>query len=201
MHSNDNHEREVKFYLSDIKAVQEKFTQVGALKQKERVHEYNLRFDSETQFLRENHQVLRLRKDDQAHLTYKGPADLSHGIADRQELEITVGDFDTARQILEALGFSVFMIYEKYRTTYFLDSCEIVLDELPFGNFIEIEGESEETIRYTAKRLGLDWEKRITASYLELFSRIKTKKNLTSEHLLFINFTNIVAVESDFNLG
>lgn len=36
----------------------------------------------------------------------------------------------------EAPVSSVFMIYEKYRTTYQLNQCEVALDELPFGNFL-----------------------------------------------------------------
>jgi len=32
------------------------------------------------------------------------------------------------------------MMYEKYRTTFTIGSLEVVLDELPYGNFVEIEG-------------------------------------------------------------
>ena len=35
-----------------------------------------------------------------------------------QELEFTVGDFDMARAFLQALGYQVSMIYEKYRAGY-----------------------------------------------------------------------------------
>jgi len=42
--------------------------------------------------------------------------------------------------VFEALGYAVYMMYEKYRTTFRLDNLEVVLDELPYGNFVEIEG-------------------------------------------------------------
>ena len=62
------------------------------------------------------------------------------GIISRFEAEVNVGDFANTKLILEKLGFMVTASYEKYRSTFFLDNTEIVLDELPFGNFVEIEG-------------------------------------------------------------
>ncbi|RJQ44602.1 MAG: CYTH domain-containing protein [Anaerolineaceae bacterium] len=198
MHTNDNHEKEVKFFLTDFNEISTRLFAAGAILQKERVHEYNYRFDTSNQKLRNHHQVLRLRQDKQAHLTFKGSSDFSAGITDRQELEITVSDFESTKKILEALGFMVFMIYEKYRTTYRFRECEIVLDELPFGSFMEIEGFSADSIRSAAEELGLNWEKRITLSYLELFHTLKVKKNLQMNHILFESFEHTSFVESDF---
>jgi adenylate cyclase class 2 len=198
MHTNDDHEREVKFFIADLKEMFSRLSVAGAVKQKERVREYNLRFDTPHQSLRSQHQVLRLRQDDQTHLTFKGQTDLSQGIADRRELEITVSDFNSARKILEGLGFVVFLIYEKFRTTYQLNACEIVLDELPFGYFMEIEGETAQVIQTVAQKLNLDWEKRITLSYLELFNNLKTNKNLHMENIVFESFQNRKFIESDF---
>ena len=103
-----------------------------------------------------------------------------------------------ALTMLKALGFSVFMIYEKYRTTYHLNQCEVVLDELPFGDFLEIEGVSIQQIQATAEAINLNWEKRITLSYLELFNNLKANNNLQIDHILFKNFPKRNFKEADF---
>lgn len=198
MQTIDDHEREVKFFIADLNEISARLIAARAVLTKERVHEYNLRFDTRDHSLRSRHQVLRLRKDDQVRLTFKDQADLSEGIADRQELEITINDFESTKRILEALGFVVFLIYEKYRTTYQFGECEVVLDELPFGFFVEIEGLTVDAIHTAASKLGLDWEKRITLSYLELFGNLKANKKLQIDHILFKNFPSQNFIEADF---
>ncbi len=198
MHTEDAHEREVKFFIDDPQRISAQLKHVGALIEKKRVHEYNLRFDTPNQTLKFNHQVLRLRKDSGIRLTFKGASDSTAEVADREELEVTVGDFATTRSILERLGFQAFMVYEKYRTTFAHKGCEIVLDQLPFGHFIEIEGASSAEIKETACDLGLDWEKRITASYLELFLNLKRNKNLNISSIEFAQFEGMEFTESDF---
>ena len=66
----------------------------------------------------------------------------------------------------------------------------MMLDELPYGNFIEIEGELE-TLRPIADELQLDWDKAIPASYHALFERIRQSRGLTFRDLTFENFTGI----------
>jgi len=198
MRTNDEHEREVKFYISDLHTITARLSAVGAVLIKERVHELNYRFDTDEQKLRSLHQVLRLRQDEQSHLTFKGQSDLSQGIVDRMELETIVSDLTTTKKILEALGFQVFLVYEKSRTTYAYKDCEIVLDELPFGFFMEIEGESTEAIQRVANDLGFNWEKRILLSYLEMFSKLKTNKKLDIDNITFDSFINTKFTELDF---
>ena len=48
--------------------------------------------------------------------------------------------------ILEALGYYPALVYEKRRETWRLGETEIVVDELPFGLFMEIEG-AEKSIK------------------------------------------------------
>jgi len=201
MQASDNREKEIKFFISDPLQMRDHILAHGARLQKERLFEVNLRFDTSQQSLRASHQVLRLRQDDHVRLTYKDQSEFSEGIADRRELEITVSDFETTQSILQALGFEVFMVYEKYRTTFTLDQCEIVIDEMPFGNFIEIEGPSADTIRSVALLLALDWEKRITTSYLDLFYRLKGQKKFSAPYLCFEYFKRLMFKEDDFTTG
>ena len=201
MQASDNREKEIKFFISDPLQMRDHILAHGARLQKERLFEVNLRFDTSQQSLRASHQVLRLRQDDHVRLTYKDQSEFSEGIADRRELEITVSDFETTQSILQALGFEVFMVYEKYRTTFTLDQCEIVIDEMPFANFIEIEGPSADTIRSVALLLALDWEKRITTSYLDLFYRLKGQKKFSAPYLCFEYFKRLRFKEDDFTTG
>ena len=118
----------------------------------------------------------------------------------RQEVEIGVSDFDQARKLLESLGYSLAVEYEKWRTTYHYNGLEIVLDELPFGNFCEIEGEKSEVIRSTATILALDWETRISTSYLGLFDELKRNLSLPVNNLTFEEFRNTPIIPKDLGV-
>ena len=124
-------------------------------------------------------------------LSYKGGNKNSRGVLSREEIEFVVGDFEKAKKFLEALGYQQIFYYEKYRTTYELDKTLIMLDELPYGNFVEIEGETEETIRALSERLELDWEATIERSYSALFEQVQKSLNLSFRDLSFENFTAI----------
>ena len=50
-----------------------------------------------------------------------------------------------------------------------------MLDELPYGNFVEIEGEGVESIRAVADRLKLRWDRAVPTSYHVLFDRLCAK--------------------------
>jgi len=167
-------ENEIKFYLSNAEAFLERMRQVRAELTHPRVAEWNLRFDTAQKELSANGQALRLRKDERIRLTYKGPADISQHITSRTELEVEVSDFDTSRRILEALGYQVMVIYEKYRTTWEFMGTEVVLDELPIGVFCEIEGKDLDQILAVVNKLELNWDRRINDSYLSIFGQLKT---------------------------
>lgn len=193
-------EIEVKFYLSDLPRLEQRIQSAGGVQLQARVHETNLRFDLRDGSLTTNHQVLRLRKDVNSILTYKGPSSVGAAVNIRQEIETTVGDFEAAQRILEALGYQISVMYEKWRTTYRIEKLEIVLDEMPFGNFCEIEGPDAETIRLAAEILQLDWESRITDSYLGMFWRLKSNLNLKAENLDFASFMGSTITHLDLGI-
>jgi adenylate cyclase class 2 len=154
-----------------------------------RTAERNLRYDRADGSLSARGEVLRLRQDLQARLTFKAP----HSAAPytRTELEITVSDFETADRLLQALDFQVVWRYEKFRTVYLLEGCEIALDELPFGNFVEVEGDSLAEIEAIISRLGLAGAPRFTLSYSQLFERLRERLELLFRDLTFENFRAI----------
>jgi adenylate cyclase class 2 len=114
----------------------------------------------------------------------------------REELEIDVSDFETAALILERIGFEERQRYEKYRETFVLGEVEIVIDELPYGLFVELEG-AEEAIRETADLLGFDWSQRILESYLFVFTRMKAEFALPFDNLTFDNFADVTVSATD----
>jgi adenylate cyclase class 2 len=191
MMSASDQELEVKFYLSQPQALVERLERTGASLARPRMYEANLRFDTADGALASSFQVLRLRLDDAARVTYKGPGSLSGGARLRRELEFTVSDFDTARALFEALGYQVVVMYEKYRMEYHLGDVLVTVDEMPYGFFTEIEGPDGETIQAAARQLGLDWKARIIDSYLMLFDHLKTTLELEFRDLSFENFKGL----------
>ena len=185
-----NQELEVKFYLSQREEMERKLNTLGTL-HAPRVHEINLRLDTPGLDLLHSGQLLRLRQDTRARLTYKGPGSEQGGARLRQELEFTVSDFDTALKLFEALGYQVMLMYEKYRTTYQLGGVEAALDEMPTGNFLELEGPDAGSIRAAAEHLELNWERRILDSYTVLFERTRQSLGFTFRDLSFENFKGL----------
>ncbi len=181
-------ELEVKFYIPDLPAFEKRLVDQGAALELPRVHEVNLRFDTPTEELGRTYRVLRLRQDSQARVTFKGPGIEKDGVQQRQELEFSVSDFAAAQAVFEALGYQVAVMYEKYRTTYALGDVLVVLDEMPYGNFIEIEGPAGESIQKAARQLGLNWERRNLESYVFMFERLRQAKGWTFRDLSFANF-------------
>jgi adenylate cyclase, class 2 len=193
-------ELEVKYLLADLAKLEQRLKTLGAFQDSQRTHEVNLRFDTPDGALEMGRQVLRLRKDRAVHLTYKGPSSSQEGVRVRTEIEFTVEDFDKAHRFLEALGYQVAFMYEKYRTTYTLDGVKILLDELPYGNFVEIEGSNPQVIHSVNDHLGLDWEKRAPESYSVLFEALKTRRGFSFRDLSFENFASLKITPADLDL-
>jgi adenylate cyclase class 2 len=83
------------------------------------------------------------------------------------------------------------MRYEKYRTTYTLGDLEVVLDEMPYGDFAEIEGPDGQSIQTAAQRLDLNWDTRILDSYTVLFERVRAQLGVGFRDLSFENFKGL----------
>ena len=188
---NNHLEIEVKFSITDIEDMRCRLMAIGACQKKERIFEINHRYDTETHHLLKNKSILRLRKDREAILTLKSRHDgENEDFKIHRELEVKVDDFDKTAMIIEGMGFTKQQVYEKWRETFEMDTTEIVIDSLPYGHFIEIEGQPE-NIRDIAARLRLDWDSRILLSYLELFARIKAIYGLPFSDITFDHFTGI----------
>ena len=123
--------------------------------------------------------VLRLRRTERkALLTYKerhAETAASQGIRSQREDETEVADADTLAAILSALGYTPALLYEKRRATFHIADVEVVVDELPFGLFLEIEG-TEEGIRAAEESLALTNAEGVAETYPELTERYGQRK-------------------------
>lgn len=91
--------------------------------------------------LSETPPILRIRKiGDKTIFTYKKRVQNDFAVKQQIEYETEVGDADATEKIIESLGFVKMLVYEKRRKIWHFRQVEIVLDELPFGLFMEIEG-------------------------------------------------------------
>ncbi|MEJ2100480.1 MAG: class IV adenylate cyclase [Desulfobacterales bacterium] len=186
----ENLEIEVKFYLKDIDDMRRRILELG-IETSEPVFETNIGYEDNKNTLILKKALLRLRQAEKTTLTFKSiPKMKSKDFKVFNELEVEVDDMATMGQILEALGFHPEQKYEKWRETLVAEKTGLFLDRMPYGDFLEIEGQPQ-NIKDCASRLGLDWHRRILLNYLEVFEIIRKKLNLNIKDLTFKNFENI----------
>lgn len=102
---------------------------------------------------------------------------------DEYEFEIETQKIESVRSIFRVLGYSIEHIFEKKRYKLEpINECEFVVDELPFGYFIELEGK-EKDIEKSIKELNLESKERINGAYLKLWEKYKKDNNLSGECL------------------
>lgn len=91
--------------------------------------------------LDEKNAVLRVRKiAGKTILTYKRRIRNEFAVKQQIEHETEISEAEEIENIIENLGFVRSLVYEKRRRIWRFREVEIVLDELPFGLFMEIEG-------------------------------------------------------------
>lgn len=80
------------------------------------------------------------------------------------------------------------MKYEKYRCEYDYEQGRISLDEMPYGDFIEIEADNVDQIKRICQSLNLEWNKRVQFSYIEIFNLIREMDKFDVSDLTFEAF-------------
>jgi adenylate cyclase class 2 len=183
-------EIEVKFHLSEMDLMRNRLIAMNAAPSG-RVFETNIRFENKSKSLKREGILLRLRSDNRNRLTFKStpsPPDTQFKV--HTELEVEVSDFHVCQDILQALGFLPEQVYEKWRETFVLDHTSLLIDMMPYGTFLEIEGEKSK-IREIADRLSLSWNQRILLNYLEVFEIIQREEGLGFSDITFDNFKGV----------
>lgn len=190
-------ETEIKFYLTDLPPIRQRIMDLGA-ESRGRFFESNVRFEDLRQTLKKKKSLLRLRRDQKVKLTYKStPAEPNNQFKIMRELEVEVSDFDTMHLILEALGYHHEQVYEKWRETLVLDQTQFCLDSMPYGDFLEIEGQKQ-AIKNFAAILGIQWDQRILFNYLDIFEILQNKLNLNFSDVTFDNFQPVELDLTDY---
>ncbi|MGI8813560.1 MAG: class IV adenylate cyclase [Pyrinomonadaceae bacterium] len=115
--------------------------------------------------------VLRLRKiGDYTILTYKEKLKNDDDIKHKVEYETVVADVDAMENIIGRLGYRLSVIYEKRRKIWHFKNVEVMIDELPFGLYMEIEGTAE-NISKSEKLLGIQDLETETRGYPRLTAK------------------------------
>ncbi len=191
----DSYETEVKFPLADPARMRADLLRLGAVSRGAHA-ELNLRLDDDARTLSSRGIVLRLRRVEAAGeashvLTVKTPAhsDDAH-LSVRREIELDVSDGPTMLAALEVLGYRPYWRYEKRRETYTLGAVEAVLDELPFGWFMELEGPQAD-IRALVDALGLNLADGMTLSYAAIDDNVRRALGLGAGDLTFEAFAGV----------
>ncbi|MFH1656530.1 MAG: hypothetical protein ABH956_02015 [Candidatus Nealsonbacteria bacterium] len=104
---------------------------------------------------------------------------------ERDEIEIEIkGNIDTLREMVKLLGFSKEIIFEKIRRNIFNSDSLISFDKLPFGFFVEIEG-NPKVINHYLKKFNLLDKPKIVKSYLGIWEDYKKFHNIKKDNCIF----------------
>ena len=169
-------ETEKKYRLTEVQRaiVQQRLLEIGAARKGDEFEE-NIIYTGHD--WAGGSKVLRLRKvGTSATLTFKQRLLTSSSIKQQREEETAVANPDAMQAILEAVGFSPKLVYEKRRETWLLGKAEIVIDELPFGLFMEIEGKESE---------------------IEAIERMLTIEDLEAENSTYPQLTVVYGITSE----
>lgn len=162
-------EIEVKVAVADVRTVAEQARALGWKVARPRHFEANVLFDFPERSLSLSGCLLRVRETEAGGLlTFKGRVEEHDRYKVRPETETLCDSGPAVRSVLESIGLRPFFRYEKYREEYQGPGALLCLDELPFGHFLELEGESE-AIEAMAAALNISPERYIKRSYADLY--------------------------------
>jgi adenylate cyclase class 2 len=179
----DNIEVEVKLIVRDLETIRDKVLASGGKQIHPEVLQRTVRLDTPEGDLQKKGIFLRVRTGDISVITLKSKKDNSV-YKSSLELETEVKSAEMAENIFRGLGYTEELIMEKYREDFELGDTVVSLDRLPFGNFVEVEGEPDK-IEAVIKLLELESEERSTATYWHLHEEFNKANNLTDENIIF----------------
>ncbi|OIQ48771.1 CYTH domain protein [Pseudodesulfovibrio hydrargyri] len=172
-------ECELKYLEADLADLADRLRRAGATTSG-RYFEANTVFDRPDRSLKRDGILLRLReKQGRAVLTVKRPPEAPAPSALKifEEIETGVDDGAAMAEALETLGFAPAFRYEKVREKWRHMDCAVCLDRLPFGDFVEIEGDEAQVLACAAW-LGLNAACTTKATYHGLNIEYRVEKGL-----------------------
>lgn len=174
MADSTGHETEVKLRLESVESLRR--AGIALTLVRARHFEDNWLLDTEKLALGHDYSVLRVRETaGEGLLTFKAPPSSDEAASQfkkRVEIETRIEDPAQMIAILERLGFQKWFRYQKYRTVYRATLpgpglLQVMFDETPIGNFVELEGD-EGAIFHAVALMGLTPADYILESYLGL---------------------------------
>ena len=122
--------------------------------------------------------ALRLRRingNQRAYLTFKRRLPGKSPIKHQEEHEVTISDPDGMDSILNSLEFRPALVYEKRRARWHVGRAKLVIDELPFGLFMEIEASVKEIGR-VERLIGAESLPAVNETYPTLTAKLGKKR-------------------------
>jgi len=178
-------EIEVKVRIGKTADIESRLRALGAYPESPRTLEDDTLYDFPNRKFTKKGSILRLRhREDGGVLTYKEKVKTRMRAKVRKELETGVSCLDDLREIVEALGLKPIWRYQKYRSSFRLGGLHALVDELPIGNFMELEGPKAEIDRW-AGALGFTEDQFILESYRELHDAWREEKGLPEGDMVF----------------
>lgn len=130
-------------------------------------------------------------KDQSTLLTFKNKySDLEVSLSD--EYEIEVSDATVAEHMLEGMGYSQFIKFEKSRVDLSIDEVFFSFDKYEgafsyIPEFLTIESSNEAIILYWAEELGIERHKLESVTILELINDYKDRKETKDKELTYMS--------------
>jgi adenylate cyclase class 2 len=182
-------EVEIKLLVGDLPGVRRRLQLLGFRIDQPRSLEENVIYDTRTGLLRNRGALLRIRSYRGKHtLTYKERTVGSKRYKIRRETETQMSDVAAGKRILAGLGFQPAFRYEKYRSVYRAPrnwaGGEVMLDETPIGDYLELEG-NQAWIRRLARRLGARPGDFINKDYGALYAEWRRGRGRKMSHMVF----------------
>jgi adenylate cyclase class 2 len=175
-------EVEIKFEIKNLGSLVHELRKNGFHLVTPRTHEMNTLYDTPNGALRDQGELLRIRKYGEIwKVTHKAKGNTGKHKT-RVETETKVQDGEALAEIFRSLGLVPSFQYEKFRTEWSDGTGHVVLDETPIGNIAEIEGPPD-WIDATATKLGIDHSDYITDSYAQMFFAWKKKTKSSAQHM------------------
>lgn len=152
-------EIETRFLEIDKNMLVDKLKSLGAIDMGEFKLNEIIFYDKELKSLENNTFVKLRQKGDKIFLTHK--SNKEKGIDTTKEIEFEVSNFESAKQFMEAMDWIAYRVVEKYRHTFELDGVVLDIDTWPkIPVYVELEGDSVESLQKVAEKLGFNWEDR-----------------------------------------
>lgn len=158
MASATDREIEVRFLEVDVPKLLAKLHELGATDLGQEVFHEVIFYDAEGRWLKERKRVRVRTTKAGVFLTYKHFEELTP--TGTKEIELKVGNIESAKNFLVSIGLVATREQEKKRHTFTLNGVTVDIDTWPkISAWVELEGDTEASLRAAADALGFDWAK------------------------------------------